>query len=221
MAVLGRVLLDPGVERQDPRHRPTRRLRGHRLGPHVVVADGQDARKHHPSAVRRGELRDGGDVLLDVGVGHRTGVAGDVVGAGEQDDDLRLQGEHVGAQPDEHLRRRLPADAAVDVALPGEEAAIALVVPRVGDRIAEEHDVDLRARPADRGGVVAVARELRPVTQAGIVADHVLQRPGHLRAVGHRSCCRRLGVRRRREPAHHHRRRQHARSAHWCSPGWG
>ena len=157
------------------------------------------------------------NVLLDVGVGDRPGVAGDVVGPREEDDHLRLQGEHVGPQPDEHLRRRLPADAAVDVALPREETAVALVVPRVGDRVAEEHDVHRRTRPQERGRVVAVAGELRPVTQAGVVADHVLKRPCHLGAVGHRCRCLGLGRGRRRRPAHHHRRRQHVRSAHRLS----
>ena len=54
---------------------------------------------------------------------HRAGVAGEVVGAGEDEDDFGLERDDVGAEADEHLRGGLAADAAVDVGLAGKEAA--------------------------------------------------------------------------------------------------
>ena len=97
MAVRGGVGLHPVVERLDARHRPQRRLR-------------------HGVAARRWYSLTGvmlasttlmpcacASSLIDARLpsissfGHRPGVAGDVVGAGEDDDRLRLQIDDVAA----------------------------------------------------------------------------------------------------------------------------
>ena len=48
---------------------------------------------------------------------HRAGVAGDVIGAREDHNNFGLQVDHILAKTNQHLRRGLSADAAVDVRL--------------------------------------------------------------------------------------------------------
>ena len=50
-----------------------------------------------------------------------SGVAGDVVGAGQNHHHLGLQRNHILTEAHQHLRRGLPADAAVNVGLAGKE----------------------------------------------------------------------------------------------------
>ena len=98
---------------------------------------------------------------------HRAGVAGDVVRAGEDDHRLRLQVDHVRPEPNQHLRRRLAADAAADVRLAGEEVAEARLRPGVGDRVAHEDDARLAGGGCGERAIrVAIAREVRPVPAA-------------------------------------------------------
>src|SRR4029450_5268149 len=47
---------------------------------------------------------------------------------------------HVATKPNEHLRRCLPADAAIDIRLARKETAVRWIVPGVSDRIAHEDD---------------------------------------------------------------------------------
>src|SRR6185436_13605260 len=83
------------------------------------------------------------------------------------DDGLRRQRDHVGAEPHQQLRRRLAADAAVDVRLAREGGRQR---PHVRDRIAVEHDALLA-----RGGWLQL-RVGRPVPfqLAKIVHVHAL-----------------------------------------------
>ena len=176
-----RVLLHPVVDRTDPLHRTQRRLRPERCY-HVVVADREDARQHDLDLVGPGQLRHRHDVALDLLVGHRAGVGGDVVGAGEDDDRPGFQVDDVGTETEQHLRRRLAADAPADVALVGREVvAEPRVRPGVGDRVAHEHDARLAGRRLRHRPVgVAIAGEQRPVALAGVGAHQSSQRGRHL-----------------------------------------
>jgi hypothetical protein len=67
--------------------------------------------------VRARQLDHGREISFDLLERDRAGVAGDVVRAGQDDDHRGAERDHVGAEADEELRRRLTADAAVDVGL--------------------------------------------------------------------------------------------------------
>ena len=87
-----------------------------------------------------GNLGHGSVVGFDVFDALGPGVAGDVVGASENDDDFGLEVDDVLAEADEHLRSSLSTDAAVDISLAGE---IFVELPDVGDGISEEDDAVL------------------------------------------------------------------------------
>ena len=127
---LFRVVPHPVVDRGDARHRPRRRLR-HRgnVRPHVIVADRQDAGEDHADPVRLRELAHRREVPLDVFVAHHPAVAGNVVRARQDQHGARREIDHVGPEADEHLRRRLTGDAAVDVGLAREETAELRLLP--------------------------------------------------------------------------------------------
>ena len=50
---------------------------------------------------------------------NRAAVAGNVIGAGKNDNHFRLQIDHILTEADQHLRSGLPADPAIDVRLTG------------------------------------------------------------------------------------------------------
>ena len=78
-----------------------------------------------------------------------------------------MQINYILTETDQHLRRGLSADAAVEVRLAGE---IFLKLPDVGDGIAKEDDAVLAGRGRLEGGIgVAVAGELAEVV--GIDGD--------------------------------------------------
>ena len=113
--LLGRgVFLHPVVDRLDARHRPLQRL-GHAVRRGVIRADREDAREDDADAVRLADLRHRRQVAFNLLVGHRTGVARNVVRAGQDHHDLGLQIDDVRPEADEHLRRGLSADTAADV----------------------------------------------------------------------------------------------------------
>ena len=93
--------------------------------------------------IRPRQFRQGSIVGLDVFEAHGPGVSGNVIGAGQNDNHFGMQIDHILAEADQHLRRGLPADAAVEVGLAGE---IVLELPDVGDGIAEEDDAVLARR---------------------------------------------------------------------------
>ena len=108
--------------------------------------------------IRPRQLGQGGIVGLDVFQAHGAGVSRNVVGAGQDDDNLGMQVNYILTEAHQHLRRGLPADAAVEVRLAGE---IVVELPDVGDGISEEDDAVLAGRWRFEGGVgVAVAGEL-------------------------------------------------------------
>ena len=66
--------------------------------------------------------------------------------------------DHILAEADQHLRRGLPADAAVDVRLAGK---IFVQMPDIGDGVAEEHDSILSRRGwLERGVGLTIACQL-------------------------------------------------------------
>jgi hypothetical protein len=167
VAVGGGVLLDPIIEFDD--------FCGLALDAHVdrfaiaivaVIADGEHAGEDDTDFVGVGEFVHRLEIALDLFDGHRAGIAGEVVGTGENEDDFRLQRDDVGTEADEHLRRGLSADAAVDVGLAGKEAAVFGADPGVGDGVAHEDDALFVFRGRFNGGVcVVVAGEIGPVLE--------------------------------------------------------
>src|SRR5689334_10687054 len=124
-----RELLQPSVEREDLLGRPAHGLHDGFAVAQFVIADGQDGSEHDVNAVRCGEFGYRPKVIFDGFERHWTGVAGEIVRAGEYHDDSWFERDHVGAKANEHLRRGLAADAAIDVGLAGKEAAVDRVVP--------------------------------------------------------------------------------------------
>ena len=85
-------------------------------------------------------LLDGGDNPADV-PRNRLGLDPhlDVVGAGEDDDRRRMEGQHVVGEADQHAAGRIAADPAIRGLHPG-ELATKIVAPALRDRVPEEHD---------------------------------------------------------------------------------
>ncbi len=108
---------------------------------------------------------------------HGPGIAGDIVGPREDDDDLGLQIDHILAEAHQHLRRGLPSNAAVHVRL---ARKIFVEVPDVGDRVAEKHNAVLPGRRRLQRGIgVAVALQLAIVIgEDGDARGAVLIEPG-------------------------------------------
>ena len=104
----------------------------------MIPADRRDAREHHPDVVGVSQLAHRLEVALDLFIRHGTGIAGDIVGAGQDHHDLRLEIDHVGPEAQEHLRCRLPADASIEIWLARKESAVTWLLPAVGDGVAHE-----------------------------------------------------------------------------------
>ncbi len=168
VAVGGGVLLDPSVELDD--------FFRWALGAHVdrfalaivaVVADGQNAGEHDADFVGVGEFVHGLEIAFDLIECHRAGVPGEVVGAGEDDDDFGPESDDVGAEADEHLRGGLAADAAIDAGLAGKEAAELRLDPCVGDGVAHKDDALFGFGGRLDGGVgVVIARDVGPILES-------------------------------------------------------
>lgn len=136
---------------------------------------GRDGGDDDLDAVRAGEVGHGLDIAQHRFHRRRAGIAGDVVGHRHDVDGLRLQRDHVIAEPHQHLLRRLTADAAIDQ--PVLEHGRVQVDPVVGDGIAHEDDANLLT--LDRlvgGGIAAQLPEIAgqhmqvPQLPAGLVA---------------------------------------------------
>jgi hypothetical protein len=94
--------------------------------------------------VGTGDLAHRHDVVARILGRHRTRVVGDVIRAGHDVHDLRLERDDVGMHSHEQLRRCLRADAAPDVSARQELRIGAR--PPFRDRIAKEYRAHLRAR---------------------------------------------------------------------------
>ena len=126
-----------------------------------------------PRILRCGQHRadDGADVMKLRQFAHRLHIVNDmldgdvavvecdIVGAGQDDHDLRLQSDDIRLKTHEHLGGYLSADAAVGVVVVGEEQGVR-IVPLVGDGIADE-DYGGRLFYGLIGGGISVV--LRPV----------------------------------------------------------
>src|SRR4029077_7413383 len=92
---------------------------------------------------------------------HGAGVAGNIVRAGEDHNHFGMKLNYILAEADEHLRRGLAADAAIDVGLAGK---IFVEMPDVGDGVSEEDDAVLAGRGRlERGVGFAIAGEFAEV----------------------------------------------------------
>src|SRR5215831_1558283 len=67
---------------------------------------------------------------------HRPGVAGEVIGTGENDDNFRYEIDYVRAKANEHLWSRLSSYASVDIRSARKGL---LELPHVSDRVTQEH----------------------------------------------------------------------------------
>jgi len=106
-------------------------------------------------------------VVLDHRLRGRAGVAGNVVGAGQDHHHLWLQCQHVLREAHQHLRRGLATDATVEPALAGEESSAAFRTPAFGDRVAEEHHARLARHGLRQLRVgITIALQLRKIGQA-------------------------------------------------------
>ena len=158
MALGGAVVLEPAVQFQDLGHGTSSKEIQRLLG---VGMDGQDRGKDHLDAMGRGQFRQRSEIALGLLQGHRAGVPREIIGARQDDDHLRMQGDHICAEANEHLRCRLATDASIDVGPTGKGC---VQTPEIRDRIAKEHDPGLSG---GRGSQLrigrAVARKLAPV----------------------------------------------------------
>src|SRR5258706_3398524 len=102
-------------------------------------------------------------MLGDGALVRRSGISCKVARARLYHDDARFQVDHILTETDQHLRRGLVTDAAVQKRFSRKELRPALA-PHLGDVVAEEDDaVHARTRCAELGGLTAVAREAAPV----------------------------------------------------------
>src|SRR5580704_2327585 len=157
-AVLGGVVLDPAIEFEDLCGRTERGKHLRALG---VVVHGEHRRQYDMHAVDAREFCHGLQVAFDLSQRHRTRVPGDVVSTGKNDDGFGPQIDDVRPEANQHLRRSLSANAAIDVGLAGE---VLLELPDVGDRVAHENDACLIFRRGSELGVgFAIATEVAEV----------------------------------------------------------
>lgn len=154
----GGVVLEPGIEPEDVTRRTS-----FSLFAECVVADWEERAENNLDAVELGELRDCLKVLCDHLNGLRTGIAGDVIRAGEHDQRDGFEIDDIRKHADQHLSCRLAADAPVDVGLAGEGFGEA---PTVGNGIPQENDAAGVGRQGFEALVVGmVATELIPILE--------------------------------------------------------
>jgi hypothetical protein len=130
-AALRRVVPNPAVQADDLSLRTNGRLLLE------AVAHRRDRREDHANAVRLRQLGHRRDAVADGAFGAWPEHAGQVVGPAVNDDDARLERNHVLSKSHQHLRRRLADDAAIHVRLAAEELR-ARLAPQLGDLVAEK-----------------------------------------------------------------------------------
>src|SRR5262249_40289434 len=165
--MLGAIWFDRFVESRDVLGRPAGRLVDRlSIFGMTVIADWKNRGEYDTNSVGPGELRHGGQVVLDHGKRSRAGVSGDVVGTCKDYDDFGSQRQDVGPKPNQHLRSSLAADASVYVRLSWH---IGLQSPPIGNRIAREQGSGFVSCGRRELGVgFAIAAELRPVGEPSI-----------------------------------------------------
>src|ERR1700739_2461228 len=125
------------------------------------------------------QLRHRSEIAFNFFQRHRASVACDVVGSCENDHHSRLQGQHIRPKSNQHLRRGLAADAAIDVWFALKESAELWLYPRVSNRIAYEDDARFVFGGSDNCSVsIAVTSEIGPVLQGLFVARARFFGPG-------------------------------------------
>ena len=162
VAVVGGPGFDPAVDLDDLGG-------GGEAGLPGIIEGGKDGAEDDADVIGGGEVGHGGEILLGLLDGHGAGVSGDVVGAGEDDDDFGLEVDDVLAEAEDHLWSGLAADAAIDVWLAFEGAAGAAEVPAFGDGVTHEDDAVFAG-----GGWAELQIVLLESGERGKVAEHLL-----------------------------------------------
>src|SRR5437660_2150804 len=91
MLVCTRIVAHPIIDGLYARDGTRAGLRRRAWAGDMIATDRCDAREHHLDAAGRCELAHRRQIAFDLFIAHRAGVAGDIVGARENHDDLRLQ----------------------------------------------------------------------------------------------------------------------------------
>jgi len=157
-AGVGGIVFDPAIEGLNF-------FDGLNFGTPGVARRRQHRSEDDANAVFLGQLHHGYEVVLNRGERGGAGIFGDVVGASEDDDCFRLEGDDVLTKAEQDLGSGLSADAAVDVGLAGKRGG---EVPHLGDGVSEEHDSGFSVGGRTELGVsFAVLRQVRPVAQPG------------------------------------------------------
>ena len=139
----------------------------HRVAPPEKRRCRRHGADHYLDLVRLRDLDHGHEVVDDLFVGHRPGVFGDIIRAGEDQHGGGLERHHVLMKPQQHLGRGLAADAAPDIAVVGEKAG-SLPDPRLSDGVAHEHHPRTVLGRRRQGRVVGLVEgEGRPVARDG------------------------------------------------------
>ena len=112
-------------------------------------------------AVGHRDLGHAHKIVLDHLQRRRSGIAGDVVGAGHDMHRAGPQVDHILAKTKQQLRRGLPADTAADAA--GAKERRRLLQPAFGDGITEEHRIDPGPGGPEFAILVTIACQIRPV----------------------------------------------------------
>src|SRR4029077_19657362 len=128
------VISEPRVQGKNARHGTLRKVILLSLR---MVMYRQHRGKHDPDAVRSGQIGHGRVVRLNVLVAKRPGGAGKVVGSCQNYHGFGVQVDHVLAEAEQHLRRGLAADAAIDVGLAGKRL---IELPALSNGVTEEND---------------------------------------------------------------------------------
>src|SRR5579859_3876429 len=132
--------------------------------------------------MRAAQFRHRSQIVLDLPQGHRPGVPRQLVRPRKDHHHLRLQRDYVRTKANQHLRRCLPANAAIDIRLAGKKSAELRAYPHVRDRIAHEDHALLGFRRRHNFRIsLAVARQVRPIVQY-LVCPFELRR--HRRQLG-------------------------------------
>src|SRR5258708_9156679 len=132
--IRGAVIAHPAVELK---YLVGRSLNEEKVVFRRVVVDGQNRRKNHSDIVGARQLRQRLVIALDLLQSHGASVAGDVIGAGENDYSRGLKIDYVGAKRDPHLAVGLSVDAAIHIGLAGK---VLRDGPDVGDGVAEKNN---------------------------------------------------------------------------------
>src|SRR5579872_6892282 len=112
----------------------------------MKIAGRQYRAQYNADSIRACNVAHGSDIVANFLQSFLAGVLGNVIGPGEHYNYFRFQENDVLSKSDQHLRRGLAGDAAVDIWLSGKKLAAirsprrSLHAPTFGDGISHKHD---------------------------------------------------------------------------------